>query len=78
MTAAPDAAVFWRLHRHPDTGVVAVVELQWFDEYDYDPDSFINSRRYPSEAAARVALNNWLATNRAWFTPDGHPRHYTR
>ncbi|HEY4387916.1 MAG TPA: hypothetical protein VGN34_26000 [Ktedonobacteraceae bacterium] len=33
-----------------------VVEMQWFDEFDYDQDRFINNEHYDTEQKAEDAL----------------------
>ena len=47
--------VYWRLFvDYEDTP--CVVEMQWFDEYDYDQKRFINETHYDTEELAEEAL----------------------
>lgn len=54
-TDYPDNSVYYRLFLgHNDEPVV--VTMQWFDEYDYDQDRFLNEERYDTEKEAEQKL----------------------
>jgi hypothetical protein len=48
--------LYWRLYVSSDN-VACVVCMQWFDEFDYDQNRFINKVCYTSEEKAEHALD---------------------
>jgi hypothetical protein len=50
-----DNDVYYRLFKCKD-GYIRAVTMQWFDEYDYDQDRFIDDRHYSSEEEALGSL----------------------
>lgn len=59
--------VYWKLYRQQN-GLVTVVCMQWFDEYDYYEDRFIvdsndNVHVFDSEESAIKKLNEWFSVD---------------
>jgi hypothetical protein len=42
-----------------ENGKVAICEMQWFDEFDYDQKKFLTEEKFSSEQDAR----NWVLLN---------------
>ncbi len=59
--------VYFRLYSRPKTGLITVVCMQWFDEYDYFQDRFVrNANGDPYYFAEE---NEAISQMRDWY-PD--------
>lgn len=51
--------VYWRIFLTRDNKLVPV-EMQWFDEMDYDQSRFIDKVEYDTKEAAQTVIGNIL------------------
>lgn len=50
-----DSPIYYRIYSKND-GTPVVVEMQWFDEYDYDPERFLSETCFPLREQAEQAI----------------------
>jgi len=56
--------VHYKILKSKSTGLMTIVCLQWFDEFDYDQDRFVRNsqgviHQFDSEDKAKQKLNEW-------------------
>jgi hypothetical protein len=47
--------IYYRIIEH--LGELTVAELQWFDEFDFNQDSFLNDKHYETEEEAQSVID---------------------
>lgn len=62
-----DNEVYWKLYKSSRTGLMTVVCMQWFDEWDYHEENFVRDKDgspyyFMDEDFAAVKLNEWFET----------------
>ena len=53
--------IYYRIYKsRNEPQKLVVVELQWWDELDYDNKRFLNEEKYPSEEAAQAVIDQLI------------------
>lgn len=52
-----DDEIYWRIIIGKDDMLLRAVQLQWFDEHDYDQSRFVDKERYATEEAANARIH---------------------